>query len=281
MPCGPAQAGHSASSRRPRCGSSVRSPCPAISVQDTWSSSTATRRRWRARPRTGPPRCSTSRARSFPRPVRPEDEAIGGSAGHCQHPRARSRSPDCCGQSVDRPALDRLSSHRARSSLAGGAESQVKGRGSRRRRHPALGARGCRPHGGRREPEADPARQRPAVDGRSAALRAFSEEALASAARRPHPDRVHARAAVLDAVTAPLRDHVGDRVRPRKVIAWETIGDVAPKVSPGRGPRLLNALNYGRACRIEAMMVKVRKRSQLDGLGLRSSTRERWTGGGR
>lgn len=122
------------------------------------------------------------------------------------------------------------------------------------------------PTGAGESPEADSARQRPAVSARIAAVRVFQRGVLA--VRRETPESIASTLARLrpTLVTAPLRYHVGDRVRPREVIAWETIRNAVLEVSPrARFLVSLNALNYGRARRIEAMMAKVRKRIELDG----------------
>jgi hypothetical protein len=67
-------------------------------------------------------------------------------------------------------------------------------------------------------------------------------------------------------VTAPLRYHVGDRIKPREVSAWQTIRRAVRETSPrARFLVSLNALNYGRASRVEAMMAKVRARIAPDG----------------
>ncbi|MDX6581040.1 MAG: hypothetical protein QOI10_224 [Solirubrobacterales bacterium] len=67
-------------------------------------------------------------------------------------------------------------------------------------------------------------------------------------------------------VTAPLRYHVGDRIRPREISAWHTIRSAVRATSPrARFLVSLNALNYGRPRRVEAMMAKVRRRLEPDG----------------
>ena len=67
-------------------------------------------------------------------------------------------------------------------------------------------------------------------------------------------------------VTAPLRYHVGDPIRAREVSAWQTIRHAVRERSPrARFLVSLNALNYGRARRVEAMMARVRGRIEPDG----------------
>ena len=122
------------------------------------------------------------------------------------------------------------------------------------------------PTGAGESPEADSARQRPAVSARIAAVRVFQRGVLA--VRRETPESIASTLARLrpTLVTAPLRYHVGDRVRPREVIAWDTIRNAVLDVSPrARFLVSLNALNYGSARRIEAMMAKVRRRIEPDG----------------
>jgi hypothetical protein len=101
---------------------------------------------------------------------------------------------------------------------------------------------------------------------RIAAVRVFQRGVLA--VRRETPESIASALARLrpTLVTAPLRYHVGDRIRPREITAWETIRHAVLKASP-RAKFLvsLNALNYGRARRVEAMMAKVRRRIELDG----------------
>jgi hypothetical protein len=59
---------------------------------------------------------------------------------------------------------------------------------------------------------------------------------------------------------------VGDRIRPRHIKAWHTIREAVRDRSPrARFLVSLNALNYGRARRVEAMMAKVRNRIEPDG----------------
>jgi len=112
------------------------------------------------------------------------------------------------------------------------------------------------------------ASRRPHLAGgsRIAAVRVFQGGVLA--VRRETPNSIARDLAKLrpTLVTAPLRYHVGDPVRPREVRAWRTIRRAVRKRSPrARFLVSLNALNYGRARRVEAMMAKVRDRIEPDG----------------
>jgi hypothetical protein len=109
---------------------------------------------------------------------------------------------------------------------------------------------------------------RPHLPGgaRIAAVRVYQGGVLT--ARRETPESIARTLARLrpTLVTAPLRYHVGDRVRPREVSAWHTIRRAVREASPkARFLVSLNALNYGRAGRVEAMMDKVRRRIDPDG----------------
>ena len=122
------------------------------------------------------------------------------------------------------------------------------------------------PTGAGETAEAPSARPRPPASARIAAVRVFQRGVLA--VRRETPESIAAALARLrpTLVTAPLRYHVGDRIRPREVSAWETIRHTVLDASPGaRFLVSMNALNYGRASRIEAMMAKVRRQIEPDG----------------
>jgi len=116
---------------------------------------------------------------------------------------------------------------------------------------------------------------RPAAAGeRIAAVRVFQRGVLA--VRRETPRSIALALARLRPtfVAAPLRYHVGDRIRPREVRAWDTIRHAVRRRSPrAKFVVSLNALNYGRPHRIEAMMAKVRERVRLDGWVLDFYTR--------
>jgi hypothetical protein len=104
------------------------------------------------------------------------------------------------------------------------------------------------------------------ASARIAAVRVFQRGVLA--VRRETPESIASTLARLrpTLVIAPLRYHVGDRIRPREISAWETIRHAVRKVSPrARFLISLNALNYGRAHRIKEMMAKVRGRIHPDG----------------
>ncbi len=110
--------------------------------------------------------------------------------------------------------------------------------------------------------------ERPHLTGgdRIAAVRVFQSGVLA--VRRETPESIASTLARLrpTLVTAPLRYRVGDRIRPRQVRAWDAIRRAVLEVSPrARFLVSLNALNYRRPHRIEAMMAKVRERIRLDG----------------
>ena len=110
------------------------------------------------------------------------------------------------------------------------------------------------------------ARPHLAGGARIAAVRVYQGGVLA--ARRETPQSIGRTLARLrpTLVTAPLRYHLGDRVRPREVRAWHTIRAAVREASPtARFLVSLNALNYGRAGRVEAMMAKVRDRIHPDG----------------
>ena len=109
---------------------------------------------------------------------------------------------------------------------------------------------------------------RPHLPGgaRIAAVRVYQGGVLA--ARRETPESIAHTLARLHPtlVTAPLRYGVGDRIRPREVRAWHTVRDAVRHASPrARFLVSLNALNYGRARRVEAMMDRVRRRIEPDG----------------
>jgi hypothetical protein len=109
---------------------------------------------------------------------------------------------------------------------------------------------------------------RPQLRGgaRIAAVRVYQGGVLA--ARHETPESIARTLARLrpTLVTAPLRYGVGDRIRPRHIKAWHTIREAVRERSPAaRFLVSLNALNYGSARRVEAMMAKVRNRIEPDG----------------
>ncbi len=111
-----------------------------------------------------------------------------------------------------------------------------------------------------------PGRPHLAGGSRIAAVRVFQGGVLT--VRRETPESIAHELARLrpTLVTAPLRYHVGDRIREREVSAWQTIRRAVRERSPrARFLVSLNALNYGRARRVEAMMAKVRGRIDPDG----------------
>ncbi len=122
------------------------------------------------------------------------------------------------------------------------------------------------PTGAGQSADAPAGRPHPPAGARIAAVRVFQRGVLA--VRRETPESIGASLARLrpTLVTAPLRYHVGDRIRPREVSAWKTIRHRVRKASPrARFLVSLNALNYGRPSRIEEMMAKVRRRIEPDG----------------
>ena len=101
---------------------------------------------------------------------------------------------------------------------------------------------------------------------RIAAVRVFQGGVLT--VRRETPESIAHELARLrpTLVTAPLRYHVGDPITAREVSAWQTIRRAVRARSPrARFLVSLNALNYGRARRVESMMAKVRARIEPDG----------------
>ncbi len=110
--------------------------------------------------------------------------------------------------------------------------------------------------------------ERPHLAGgtRIAAVRVFQRGVLA--VHRETPESIARALARLrpTLVTAPLRYHVGQKVRAREVHAWETIRRAVRAVRPtARFLISLNALNFGRPARVEAMMAKIRGRIEPDG----------------